>query len=56
MTSKKGSNRKWSYEGVKKYTSIRLSKEEKELILSKFESVQAFVQHNINIIKQGREK
>lgn len=44
-------HKKWDYEGKKKITSIRLSDEEKELILSKFPSVQSAIQYLIELMK-----
>ena len=44
-------HKKWDYSGVKKITSIRLSEEEKKLILDKFNSVQEFIQFSLDLIK-----
>ena len=39
-----GSSKKWKYKGEKKVVSIRLTSEERQLILSKFNSIQHFIQ------------
>lgn len=47
-------HKKWEYEGTKKITSIRLSEEEKEIILKYFKTVQEFIQENINKLKRKK--
>ena len=37
--------RKWDYEGVKTITSIRLTEDEKKRVLTKYNSIQAFIQN-----------
>ncbi len=44
-------HKKYEYKGTKKITSIRLSAEEKKLILNSFESVQEFIQISIEKLK-----
>lgn len=45
-------NRKWEYEGKKVITSIRLTQEEKDLVLTYFQSIQEFVQKHLEALKQ----
>lgn len=45
--------RKHEYEGKKEITSIRLSEEERKLILSKFKTLQDFIQSGIRTLEEG---
>lgn len=45
-------NRKWEYEGKKVVTSIRLTQEEKDLVLTYFQSIQEFVQKHLEALKK----
>ena len=47
-----GTGRKYEYKGLKKITSIRLSEEEKKLILKNFETVQEFIQECLEKLKE----
>lgn len=48
---KAGAPRKYKYDGTKKTTSIRLSKEERKLILDKYNSIQEFIQDKLKSLK-----
>lgn len=43
-----GAQKKWDYSGTKKTTSIRITDDERGLILSHFDSIQAFIQDSIS--------
>ncbi len=52
-----GPNKKWRYNGEKKVLSIRLTDTERDFIKKDFDSVQAFVQYYLNILRiEGRDK
>ena len=44
--------KKWNYEGKKKPVSIRLTEQEKKMILKKFDSLQAFIQDSLERLKK----
>ena len=48
-------HKKYKYEGTKTISSIRLTDDERELILSKFESIQEFVQKSIEKLKRSKK-
>ena len=45
-------HKKYDYEGTKKITSIRLSDQEKKLILKNYSSVQEFIQKSLENLKR----
>lgn len=47
-------HKKYDYEGTKTISSIRLTKEERELILKHFESIQEFVQKSIDKLRRKK--
>lgn len=53
--AKKMAHKKYKYEGKKTISSIRLTDEERVLILSRFESIQEFVQKSIEKLKRGKK-
>lgn len=52
--AKKMAHKKYDYEGTKTISSIRLTKEERELILKHFESIQEFVQKSIDKLRRKK--
>ena len=48
--------RKYDYKGRKKITSIRLSDEERKIILSKYQGIQDFVQDAVETLIKKTEK
>ena len=52
-----GPKKKWRYNGEKKTMSIRLTETERKFIMREFDSIQAFVQYYMNILRiEGRDK
>lgn len=47
--------KKYKYEGKKTISSIRLTDEERDLILKSFESIQEFVQKNIEKLQRKKK-
>ena len=56
MRKHKMGRRKYDYKGRKKITSIRLSDEERKIILSKFQGIQDFVQDAVEALIKKTEK
>lgn len=54
LKNTQSTNKKWEYEGKKHITSIRLTHEEKDLILTYFQSIQEFVQKHLEALKQNK--
>ena len=51
--SNAGAPRKWEYNGEKKIRSIRLTDDEVQLIKDNFKSLQEFIQHALDKLKNG---